>query len=57
MIQKLPTHGFVWENVDDFTTEKIDKLVKTDKKEYIFEAHVEYPKEWHKNHNKLPFLA
>ena len=56
MIQKLPTHGFSWEKVD-ITPEKIDKLVKKDKKAYILEVDVEYPKELHKNHNELPFLA
>ena len=57
MIQKLPTHGFLWEKAEDFTPEKIDKLVKKDKKGYILEVDVEYPKELHKNHNELPFLA
>ena len=32
MIQKLPTHGFTWEKVDDFTSKKIDNHVKTVKK-------------------------
>ena len=27
------------------------------KKIYVLEADVEYPKELHKNHNELPFLA
>ena len=27
MIQKLPTHGFSWGKAEDFTPEKIDKLV------------------------------
>ena len=27
------------------------------KKKYVLEADVEYPKELHKNHNELPFLA
>ena len=57
MIQKLPRHGFSWEEVEDFTPGKIDKLVKKDKKGYILEVDVEYPKELHKNHNELPFLA
>ena len=57
MIQKLPTHGFSWEKVEDFTPEKIDKLVKKDKKGYILKVDVEYPKGLHKNHNELPFLA
>ena len=53
MIQKLPTHGFVWDGADNFTFGKIDKLVKTDKKGYILEVDVEYPKELHKNPNEL----
>lgn len=44
MIQKIPTYGFALENVDRFTTEKIDKSVKNDKKGYILEVNVEYPK-------------
>ena len=27
------------------------------KKEYVLEADVEYPKELHKNHNELSYLA
>ena len=58
MIQKLPTHTFLQKKkVDDFTSEKIDKLAKKDKEEYILEVDVEYPKELHKNHNEIPFLA
>ena len=57
MIQKLPTHGFSWEKAENFTPEKIDKLVKKYKKGDILEVDVEYPKEPHKNHNKLPFLT
>ena len=43
--------------MDDFTPEKIDKLVKKDKKGYILEVDEEYPEEVNKNHNELPFLA
>ena len=33
MTQKLPTHWFVWEEkLNDFTPEKIDKLVKKTRK-------------------------
>ena len=42
---------------EDFTIEKIDKLVKKDKRRYLLEVDVEYPKELHENHNELPFLA
>ena len=57
MINNLPTHGFKWKNREDFTPEKIDGLVKKDKRGYLLEVDVKYPKELHKNHNELPFLA
>ena len=38
--------------MDDFTPEKIDKLVKKDKKGYILEADEEYPEEVNKNHHQ-----
>ena len=56
MINNLPTHRFRWKNGEDFTPEKIDELVKKDKKEYLLEVDVKYPKELHENHNELPFL-
>ena len=49
--------GFLWEKVHGFTPEKIDKLVKKDKKGYILEVDVDYSKELQKNHNELPFLV
>ena len=57
MIQNLPTHGFLSREAEDFTPEKIDELVKKDKKGYLLEIDVEYLKELHENHNELPFLA
>ena len=57
MYQNLPTHGFLWKEAEDFTPEKIDELVKKDKRGYLLEVHVKYPKELHKNDNELPFLA
>ena len=57
MIQKLPTHEFLWKKAEDFTSEKIDEPVKKDIKGYLSQVDLEYPKELHKNHNELPFLA
>ena len=57
MVQNLPTHGFLWKNAEGITPEKIVKLVKKHKWEYLLEVDVEYPKGLHKNHNELPFLA
>ena len=51
------TNTFKWENGEDFTPEKIDERVEKDKGGYLLEVDVKYPKELHKNHNKLPFLA
>ena len=57
MVQNLPTHRFKWKNREDFTPEKIDKLFKKAKREYLLEVDVMYPKELHENHNELPFLV
>ena len=57
MIHNLPTHGFLWKKVDDFTPKKTDELVKKDKRGYLLEVDVEYPRELDENHNELPFLA
>ena len=57
MIQNLPKHGFLWKKAEDFTPEKIDQLVKKDKRAYLLEVKVEYPKELHKSQNELPFLV
>ena len=52
MVQNLPTHRFLWKEAEDFTPEKIDELVKKDKREkYILGVDVEYPKGLQKNHN------
>ena len=45
MINNLPTHGFLWKKAEEFTPEKIEKLVKKYKRGYLLQAHVEYPKE------------
>ena len=40
MIQNLQKHGFLWKKGEDFTPEKIDELVKKDKREYLLEVDV-----------------
>ena len=57
MTNNLSTHGIKWKKGEDFTAEKIDKLIKKDKRGYILEVDMEYPKELYENHNELPFLA
>ena len=57
MINNLPTHGFKWKKGEDFTREKIDKVVKKDKRGYLLEFNVEYSRELHENPNDLSFLV
>ena len=47
MVQNLPTHRFLWKKAEDFTPEKIDELVKKDKRDYLLKVDVEYPKGLH----------
>ena len=35
MVKNLPTHRFLWKKAEDFTSEKIDELVKKDKRRYL----------------------
>ena len=51
------TFGLKWKKGENFTPEKVDKLVKKDKRGYLLEVDVEYPKELHENHSELLFLA
>ena len=57
MVQNLPTHQLLWKDTENVTPEKIDKLVKKDKRGYLLEVDVQYPKELHGNYNELPFLV
>ena len=57
IINNLPTHRFLWKKVEDFTPEKVDELVKKDKRGYLLEIDVKYPKELHENYNEVPFLV
>ena len=57
MVQNLPTHRFLWKDAEDINLEKIDKLVKKDKRGYLLQVEGEYSKELHENHSELPFLA
>ena len=57
IINNLSTHRFLWKKVEDFTPEKVDELVKKDKRGYLLEIDVKYPKQLHENYNELPFLV
>ena len=52
--QHMGLHG---KKANDFTPEKIDKLVKKDKKGYNWEVDALYPKELHEKHKKLTLFA
>ena len=58
MIQKLPIHRFAWEKkTNDFTPEKVDKMVEKDKKGCTLKIDVDYLKELHQKHNEPPILV
>ena len=57
MINNLPTHGFLSKKGEDFTIEKIDELVKKDKRGYLLEFDLEYPRGLHEDRSELPFFA
>ena len=45
VVQNLRTHGFLWKDVEELNPEKIDELVKKDKRGYLLEVDVKFPKE------------
>ena len=56
MSKKLPVNGFKWADNDKINEEFIKNYNENDKKGYIFEVDVEYPKKLHELHRDLPFL-
>ena len=52
MSKKLPVYGFKWTD-----NNKINKEFKKDKKGYIFEVDVKYPKRLHELHSDLPLIS
>ena len=55
--KKVRTHGSHWKKFKKLPLKKIGKFVKKNKKVFILGVTVQYPKELHKNHNNLPYLA
>ena len=55
MVQKLPTHVFLWRKAEEFTPEKIDGLSRKGRRAYLLDVDVEDPKELHQN--ELPFIV
>ena len=61
MSKKLPVNGFKWLDNDQTAEQKInEEFIKNynenDKKGYILEVDVKYPKTFHDLHSDLPFL-
>ena len=54
--KKLPVNGFKWTDNNKINEEFIKNYNENDKKRYIFEVDVKYPKKLHKLHSDLPFL-
>ena len=59
MSKKIPVNGFRWldsDEINEINEEFIKIYNENDKKGYIFEVDVKYPKELHDLHCDLPFL-
>ena len=56
MSKKLPVNGFKWTDNNITNEEFINKYNENDKKGYILEVDVKYPKKLHDLHSDLPFL-
>jgi hypothetical protein len=54
MSMNLPTGNYKWENVDEFTSDKIKSMDFDGEKGYMFEVDLLYPKELHELHNDYP---
>ena len=56
MSKKIPVNGFKWADNDKVNEEFIKNHNKNDKKGYIFEVDVKYPKKLHELHSNLLLL-
>ena len=59
MSKKIPVNGFRWldsDEINEINEELIKNYNENDKKGYILEVDVKYPKELHDLHSDLPFL-
>ena len=56
LLNKLPVNGFKWTDNNKINEEFIKNYNENDKKGYIFEVDVKYPKKLHELHSDLPFL-
>ena len=56
MSQKLPVNGFKWIDSNEIDEEFIKNYNGNNKKGYILEVDVKYPKTLHDSHSDLPFL-
>ena len=57
MSQLLPTGGFNWVVLSQFTPDNINFYVNCKNEGYLFEVDIKYPKELHDLHNDLPFMC
>ena len=56
MSQLLPTGGFNWVDLSEFTPDKIDSY-KNCKEGYLLEVIIKYPNGLHDYHNDFPFMC
>ena len=69
MSKKLPVNGFKWldtsetsalarnDKINEINEEFIKNYNENDKKGYIFEVDIKYPKKLHDLHSDLPFFS
>ena len=57
MSKKLPIDGFKWLDSNKINEDFIKNYNENDKKGYILEVDIEYPKRLHELHSDLPFLS
>ena len=56
MSKKLPVNGFKWTDNNIINEEFIKNYNENDKKGYILEVDIKYPKKLHDLNSDLPFL-
>ena len=56
MSKKLPVNEFKWLDSNKINEEFVNNYNENDKKRYILEADIKYPKKLHNLHSDLPFL-
>ena len=57
MCKTLPVFSFKWDNINLYTEEAIENYNENSKYGALLDIDIDYPKELHKLHIDIPFLA